>query len=91
MRLTRHIVLHGRVQGVFFRESLRQEANARGIAGWVRNRLDGSVEAVLQGEQALVDALIDWARTGPPGASVERIVITDTEGEYRGFERRPTA
>jgi acylphosphatase len=85
---TLHLQILGRVQGVWFRESMRREAERLGVAGWVRNRPDGSVEAVVQGTAAAVDALVEWARTGPPQARVERIVETATEGHYRVFEKR---
>jgi acylphosphatase len=85
---TLHLQITGRVQGVWFRESMRREAERLGVAGWVRNRPDGSVEAVAQGPADAVDALVDWARTGPPQARVERIVETETEGHYRVFEKR---
>ena len=63
---TQHLLIHGRVQGVWFRESMRSEAERLGVAGWVRNAPDGSVEAVVQGPAEAVDALIEWARNGPP-------------------------
>ena len=85
---TLHLQILGRVQGVWFRESMRREAERLGVTGWVRNRPDGSVEAVAQGPAAAVDALVEWARTGPPQARVERIVQTETEGHYRVFEKR---
>ena len=85
---TLHLQITGRVQGVWFRESMRREAERLGVVGWVRNRPDGSVEAVAQGPAEAVDALIAWARIGPPQARVERIVQTETEGHYRVFEKR---
>ena len=85
---TLHLRIFGRVQGVWFRESMRREAERLGVAGWVRNQPDGSVEAVAQGAPAAVDALVAWARIGPPQARVERIVETETEGHYRVFEKR---
>jgi acylphosphatase len=85
---TLHLHILGRVQGVWFRESMRREAERLGVAGWVRNRPDGSVEAVAQGAPEAVDALVAWARIGPPQARVERIVETETEGHYRVFEKR---
>lgn len=63
--ITRHLLIHGRVQGVWYRESLRQEADRQGVTGWVRNLRDGSVEAVVQGEQDRIAALLAWARVGP--------------------------
>lgn len=85
---TLHLQITGRVQGVWFRESMRREAERLGVVGWVRNRPDGSVEAVAQGAPEAVDALVEWARIGPPQARVERIIQTETEGHYRVFEKR---
>lgn len=85
---TLHLQIQGRVQGVWFRESMRREAERLGVVGWVRNRPDGSVEAVAQGAPDAVDALVEWARIGPPQARVERIIETETEGHYRVFEKR---
>lgn len=80
--------IHGRVQGVWFRESMRQEAERLGVAGWVRNTPDGQVEAVVQGPAAAVAALIEWAHRGPPLAQVERVEIGDAEGQFTGFVKR---
>jgi acylphosphatase len=85
---TQHLRIHGRVQGVWYRESMRQEAERLGVAGWVRNRPDGSVEAVVQGPDEAVDALIAWARIGPPQARVARIELSETDGQFSGFEKR---
>jgi acylphosphatase len=90
-RMTRRIVVHGRVQGVGFRESLRQQADAAGVAGWVRNRQDGTVEAVLHGDAPAVEAVLTWASRGPPAALVESLDVEPAEGEYTAFEHRPTA
>jgi acylphosphatase len=93
--ITRHLGIRGRVQGVGFRFSLQREARARGVAGWVRNRRDGSVEAVVQGEPAAVEALIAWAQHGPPGALVSAVSVSDGDGDgdrqLAGFETLPTA
>lgn len=91
MTLTRHLVIHGRVQGVWYRESMRLEAERLNITGWVRNRDDGAVEAVVQGEEDAVAALIAWCRVGPPAAWVDDIEITVAEGAFSHFERRPSA
>ena len=82
----------GRVQGVGFRYSMREEAQRRGVRGWVRNRRDGSVEAVLQGNTQELEALVAWARQGPPGARVTdvRSIPADDEPEHTGFELRAT-
>ena len=90
--LARRLVIRGRVQGVGFRYSLREEALRRGVTGWTRNRRDGTVEAVVQGEEGGVDRVIAWARRGPPGAQVTDVdVIDEAIGDYAGFETRPTA
>jgi acylphosphatase len=85
---TQHLHIEGRVQGVWFRESMRLEAERLGVTGWVRNLPDGSVEAVVQGSVEAVDALLVWSRTGPPMARVERIVLSVAEGHYTVFEKR---
>ncbi len=85
-KLTLHLVIHGRVQGVFFRDSMRREAQRMEVAGWVRNRSDGAVEAVVHGESADVDTLMRWARHGPEFAQVERVDIEPAEGVYTAFE-----
>ncbi|HEX3098404.1 MAG TPA: acylphosphatase [Usitatibacter sp.] len=92
-RRTLRLVAHGRVQGVWFREGMRQEAERLGVAGWVRNRRDGTVEAVAQGSPAAVEALVAWARRGPEAAEVERLDVADApvEGDLVRFEKRPTA
>lgn len=85
---TLRLQILGHVQGVWYRESMRREAVRLGVAGWVRNAPDGSVEAVVQGPDEAVDALIAWAHDGPPMARVERISVSETEGHYRAFEKR---
>ena len=85
-KLTLHLVIHGHVQGVFFRDSMRREAQRMEVAGWVRNRSEGMVEAVVHGESAAVDAIVRWARRGPEFAQVERVDIGPAEGAYTGFE-----
>lgn len=64
------VVVHGQVQGVFFRDSCRQEAAAAGVRGWVRNTPESTVEAVFEGDADAVGRMVDWCRTGPPGAQV---------------------
>ena len=79
----------GRVQGVFFRDSTRRAASSRGVAGWVRNRDDGTVEAVFEGEPDAVDSMVELCRRGPGRAQVERLDVTDEEPEgLEGFEVR---
>jgi acylphosphatase len=74
------------VQGVFFREDCRREAVGAGVAGWVRNRPDGRVEAVFEGEPDAVARLVTWCRTGPPSARVTGIEVLDEEpGVEAGF------
>lgn len=84
--IRRRVVVSGRVQGVFFRDSVQRRARQRGVAGWVRNRSDGSVEAVFEGEAADVDDLIEFCRAGPRGANVESVDVVPEEprGEH-GF------
>ena len=81
-----HLLICGRVQGVFFRDSMRHAAQRLNIRGWVRNRSDGTVEAVVQGEPSAVDAIVQWARRGPPQARVDKIDIEIASGGYSGFE-----
>ena len=90
--VTRQIRVSGRVQGVGYRVSLQDEARKRGVSGWVRNRSDGSVEALLQGDSAAVESVIAWARRGPPGARVSDVtaVAATAEPALRSFELRPT-
>jgi acylphosphatase len=71
------VVISGRVQGVFFRDTTRRRAQQRGVSGWVRNCPDGSVEAVFEGEREDVEGLIDFCRVGPRGAHVERVETHD--------------
>jgi len=85
--------VRGRVQGVFFRESCVQQARALGVDGWVRNRADGSVEALIQGAPDVLEAMRAWLRRGPPSARVDELECAtqvDAE-EIQGFERRPSA
>ena len=94
MAMTLHLTIAGRVQGVGYRYALQDEARSRGVAGWVRNRRDGTVEAVLQGDAAAVEAVVAWARRGPPAARVERVDARAAAGDldrgYAGFEQLPT-
>ena len=76
-----HVVVHGHVQGVFFRDSARRQAETRGVAGWITNRPDGAVEAVFEGEPGAVAAMVDWCRRGPRGADVDSVDETSEEPE----------
>ena len=87
---TRHLRIRGRVQGVGFRMYMQREAQRHGVAGWVRNRHDGSVEAVVQGDADAVEAVIAWARHGPPSARVTNVDVNDGDGDYASFNQRPT-
>lgn len=93
--MIRRLRIRGAVQGVGYRYALRREAEKLGVAGWVRNRADGSVEALLHGSAQAVGALTAWARTGPPAARVMEVAIEPAEpADERpcaGFDLRPTA
>ena len=83
----RRVVVQAHVQGVFFRETTKRRALSRGVAGWVRNRRDGAVEAVFEGEREAVDALVAYAREGPRGARVDWVDVEAEEPEgLRGFQ-----
>ncbi len=89
-KVTRRLVIRGRVQGVWFRESMRIEAGRLGVAGWVRNRMDGSVEAIVQGSAEAVEAITRWSRRGPEAAHVTGVEVSEAAGDYARFEKRPT-
>jgi acylphosphatase len=89
--IARRITISGRVQGVGFRYALADEARARSLRGWVRNRRDGTVEAVLAGGDADVEAVIAWARRGPPAARVIEVAIEGTVTDALDFEIISTA
>jgi acylphosphatase len=91
MRITRHLAITGRVQGVGYRFYTQRKARELRLSGWVRNRRDGSVEAMIQGEADVVEAMTEWARRGPPSAVVADVKVSDGEGDYSGFETLPTA
>jgi acylphosphatase len=76
-----HVVVHGHVQGVFFRDTVRRSARDHGVSGWARNRRDGTVEAVFEGPPEGVSALVELCRAGPPDARVERVEVTEEEPE----------
>jgi len=79
--IRRRVVVHGLVQGVFFRDTTRRHAQAAGVAGWVRNRTDGSVEAVFEGEPEAVERLVRFCRRGPRGARVDRVDVHEEPPE----------
>jgi acylphosphatase len=89
--MAKRMVISGGVQGVGFRFAMVAEAARLGVTGWVRNRRDGTVEAVVDGDAASVAALIQWARHGPPGARVASLSVDETDGTFVGFDSRPTA
>ncbi|WP_201304914.1 acylphosphatase [Streptomyces sp. GS7] len=87
----KHVIVSGRVQGVFFRDTCRQTALEYGVSGWVRNLPDGNVEAVFEGDEDRVAQLVDWAHQGPPSAAVAKVEVRDEEpGRLSGFEVLPT-
>jgi acylphosphatase len=79
--IRRRVIVSGRVQGVFFRDSLRRTATSRGVAGWAQNRPDGAVEAVFEGDPEAVESMIRFCRQGPPRAEVENVAIHEEEPE----------
>jgi acylphosphatase len=87
MRMERkRVVVHGFVQGVGFRFAVQRAAGLRGLAGWVRNRPDGTVEAVFEGERVDVEALVEFCREGPRGAGVDRVdVVPESPERLAGF------
>ena len=91
MRLTRRIRVHGRVQGVFFRDWTVDQARRLAVDGWVRNRRDGTVELLVAGDAPAVESLTDRVREGPPQARVERVEVADVDEPVEpGFRRAPT-
>ena len=90
MIVTRQLLVSGRVQGVGFRYYMQKKARELGVTGWVRNHRDGDVEAMIQGESGAVDALIAWARRGPPSASVTGVKVGVGSGEFADFTALPT-
>lgn len=77
----RRVIVHGRVQGVFFRDTTRRAAESRGVSGWARNRDDGAVEAVFEGPEEAVDSLVEFSRNGPARAEVVRVEIFEEPPE----------
>lgn len=91
MVITRHLIISGRVQGVGYRYYMEYKARQFHLTGWVRNRLDGSVEAMIQGTPENIEALLVRAHRGPPKASVTGIVVSEGAGNYTQFATLPTA
>ncbi len=85
LRISKRLVIHGVVQGVGFRYSLCAQAKSRGLTGWVRNRREGTVEAVIQGEVAQVDDLMEWAKKGPDGSRVDQVEVFEESGDFIDF------
>lgn len=87
--IRRRLIVHGKVQGVFFRDSTRESAENEGVSGWAANRDDGSVEVALEGTPDAVEAVIGFCRTGPMSADVSSVDVTDEQPEgLSGFETR---
>ncbi len=86
--MAKRVVVHGKVQGVFFRDSVSREAQSRGLGGWVRNRDDGTVEAVFSGPGEDVDAVVDYCRSGPPDAEVDSVDVSDADEAPGDFSVR---
>lgn len=78
-KICSHLVISGRVQGVFYRATMQEIAREHGLTGWVKNCVDGRVEAFVEGERSAVESVIRWCRTGPPGAQVTGVEITMKE------------
>ncbi|MEK6590510.1 MAG: acylphosphatase [Nitrospinota bacterium] len=85
-----HIIVSGSVQGVYFRANTRRQAQAFGLNGWVRNKSEGTVEIVAEGEKAKIEKLITWCHRGPPGAIVKDVVVKWEEftGDFKDFNVR---
>lgn len=89
--ITRRLMIIGRVQGVGFRQSMQRKAGALGVRGWVRNRVDGTVEAIVQGEPDAVAEMMAWARHGPRTADVLRVEVEPDSGHQEDFRVTATA
>jgi acylphosphatase len=89
--IVRRLVISGRVQGVGFRYAFADEARELGLRGWVRNRRNGEVEAVVSGPAHTVDAIVAWAHKGPPAAKVTAVTVEPATGEFTGFDIAATS
>lgn len=89
-RVRAHAIISGKVQGVFFRMETQKTAEKKGVSGWVRNKQDGTVEAVFEGDKNSVDSVIEWCKQGPPGSRVDDINIEweTYSGEFTDFNVR---
>ena len=90
VKVTKHLIVKGRVQGIGFRASMMMEARRLNVTGWVRNRKDGSVEATVHGWPDDVAQLLNWTRRGPPGAHVTNMQVNESSGAFDSFEQRPS-
>jgi len=92
LKVRAHILVSGKVQGVFFRSETRDEANRLGVQGWVRNLSDGRVEAILEGDEEAVEAVVDFLREGPLYARVDDVEFNweAYRGDFKNFRIRPT-
>ncbi len=91
--MAKHLIIIGVVQGVGYRASFEAQARALELSGWVRNRSDGSVEAMVRGDAAALQKIIDWARLGPAGAQVRKVSVVDSDDalvDDMAFKRLPT-
>ncbi len=91
MTEVRRLIIRGLVQGVGFRYAMTAQARLLGVTGWVRNRRDGTVEAMISGAAEPVAAMLAWSHLGPAGASVGHVMVEIGSGEFFGFESLPTA
>ena len=86
----RRLIITGIVQGVGFRYAMAAQARLLGVSGWVRNRRDGSVEAMIAGDAGQVAEMLAWSRIGPAGAAVDNVMVETASGEFSSFEMLPT-
>jgi acylphosphatase len=87
----RRLIITGIVQGVGFRYGMAAQARLLGVTGWVRNRRDGSVEAMIAGEARQIEEMLAWSRLGPSGATVDNVMVEAAIGAFMDFDLRPTA